>query len=127
MPALHSFDYAVIRVVPRVERGEFINAGVVLFCRTLQFLQARVALNRRRLAALAPEADPADIEGHLAGFSIVAAGGPAAGQLQHLPLPERFHWLVAPRSTIIQLSPVHCGLCRDPNAALEHLMQTMVL
>ncbi len=127
MPAPHSFDYAIIRVVPRVERGEFINAGAVLFCRTLRFLQARVTLDHRRLAAFAPECDPNLIEGHLASIPIVAAGGSPAGQLQHLTLAERFHWLIAPRSGVIQLSPVHCGLCHDPAAALDHLMQTMVL
>jgi hypothetical protein len=126
MLAPHSFDYAIIRVVPRVERGEFINAGAVLFCRTLRFLQARVMLDPRRLAALAADLDPGQIESHLASFPIVAAGGPAAGQFQHLTLAERFHWLVAPRSSSIQLSPVHCGLCHDPAATLDHLMQTMV-
>lgn len=127
MPAPHSFDYAIIRVVPRVERGEFINAGVVFFCRTLRFLEARVALDRERLAAMAPDLDAAEVERHLERLPAVAGGGVAAGPLGELELAERFHWLVAPRSSIIQTSPVHSGLCSDPAAAIDHLMRTMVL
>lgn len=126
MPALPSYDYAVIRVVPRVEREEFVNAGVILFCRTRRFLQARVELDRQRLLALAPCLDLAAVERHLATIPRLCEGGEAAGPLGRLGLAERFHWLVAPRSTIIQPSPVHSGLCADPAAALEHLLATMV-
>jgi hypothetical protein len=126
MPALSSFDYAVVRVVPRVERGEFVNAGVVLFCRTRRFLAARIELDRARLAALAPWLDLEQAERHLAVFSRVAAGGPEGGPIGLLPQPDRFHWLVAPRSAMIQTSPVHSGLCDDPEAALEELMDLMV-
>ena len=126
MPAPSSFDYAIVRVVPRVERGEFINVGAILFCRTRRFLDARIDLDVPRLRALAPDVDLAEVERHLALFPLVAQGGERAGPIGKLPLAERFHWLVAPRSTIIQCSPVHAGLCMDPDEALEQLMATMV-
>ncbi|QRK05790.1 DUF3037 domain-containing protein [Archangium violaceum] len=126
MPAHSSFDYAIIRVVPRVEREEFINAGVILYCLTRRYLDARVELDERRLAALAPEADVELIRGHLASIPRVCAGGKAAGPIGQLPQKERFHWLVAPRSTMIQTGPVHSGLCQEPEKALEHLLQRMV-
>ena len=126
MPALRSFDYAVIRVVPRVERDEFINAGVVLYCLTQRFLGAVVELDRARLLALAPSVDISLVESHLASFPRVCAGGSEAGPIGQMSQSERFHWLVAPRSTIIQTSPVHSGLCADPQAALERLLDRMV-
>ena len=126
MPAHSSFDYAIIRVVPRVEREEFINAGVILYCLTRRFLDARVALDERRLLALAPDADVELIRGHLESIPRVCAGGKAAGPIGQLPQKERFHWLVAPRSTILQAGPVHSGLCEDPAKALTHLLETMV-
>lgn len=121
-----SFDYAVVRVVPRVEREEFINAGVILFCRSRRFLGARIALDRQRLAMLNPHLDLEDVERHLTIIPLVCKGGPDAGAIGQLPLAERFHWLVAPRSTIIQTSPVHSGLCTDPEAVLNHLLETLV-
>ncbi len=126
MPAPSSFDYAIIRVVPRVEREEFINAGVILFCRTRRFLGARLALNWRRLVAIDPEIDPAEVEEHLALIPLLCSGDPAAGPLAALPQADRFHWLVAPRSSVIQCSPVHSGLSLDPQAALDHLLETIV-
>lgn len=126
MPALRSFDYAVIRVVPRVERDELINAGVVLYCLTERFLGAVVELDRARLLALAPGVDIGLVESHLASFPQVCAGGSAAGPIGQMSQSERFHWLVAPRSTIIQTSPVHSGLCAEPQAALERLLDRMV-
>ena len=126
MPGHDSFDYAVIRVVPRVDREEFINAGVVLFCATRGFLGGRVALDRPRLAALDPAVDPDEVEGHLRLIPLVSAGDRAGGPIAELPVAARFHWLVAPRSTIIQPGPVHTGLCDDPEAALDHLFDTMV-
>lgn len=126
MPAPSSFDYAVVRVVPRVERGEFINAGIILFCRTRRFLRARIALDRARLAALAPACDPDEVQRHLDVIALVAAGGPAAGPIGRLSQAERFHWLVAPRSTIIQPSPVHSGLSHDPAATLDQLFDELV-
>ena len=123
----HPFQYAVIRVVPRVERGECLNAGVVLLCRPRRFLAARVGLDRARLKALAPEVDPATIDEHLAAIERVAAGDPAAGPIARLGQGERFHWLVAPSSTVIQPSEVHTGLCDDPAAELDHLFERLVL
>lgn len=126
MPAHSSFDYAIVRVVPRVERGECINAGVILFCLTQRFLAAKVELDERRLLALAPDVDLELVRGHLEAIPRICAGGRAAGPIGQLPQKERWHWLVAPRSTIIQTSPVHSGLCEEPAQALEHLMDRMV-
>lgn len=126
MPAPASFDYAIVRIVPRVEREEFLNAGAILFCRTHRFLAARIAADPARIAAFAPGFDLAAVEEHLESIVRIAAGGPGAGPLGGLSQAERFHWLVAPRSTIIQVSPAHAGLCADPAAALEHLLATMV-
>jgi Protein of unknown function (DUF3037) len=126
VPAHSSFDYAVIRVVPRVEREEFINAGVILYCLTRRFLEARVELDERRLLALAPDIDVDLIRGHLETIPRLCVGGRAAGPIGQLPQKERFHWLVAPRSTMLQTGPVHSGLCEEPAKALEHLMQRMV-
>jgi len=126
VPAPSSFDYAIVRVVPRVERGEFINAGVILFCLTHRFLSAKVELDERRLLALESEVDVALVRGHLEAIPRICAGGRAAGPIGQLPQKERWHWLVAPRSTILQTSPVHSGFCEDPAKALEHLMDRMV-
>lgn len=123
MPTLNPFDYAIVRVVPWVERGEYINAGVILFCRTRRFLGARIELDRRRLLALAPNFDADAAETHLQLILDICNG---AGPIGQLALAERFHWLVTPRSTAIQVSPVHSGLCADPAAMLEHLLETMV-
>lgn len=127
MPALSSFDYAVIRVVPHVERGEFVNAGVILFARTRGFLGIRLALDERRLAALAPDLDLEEAKAHLAFLEQVCRGDEVAGPIGRLPLSARFHWLTSPRSTIIQTSPVHSGLSDDPEAALDRLLAEMVL
>lgn len=126
MPALSSFDYAVIRVVPRVERGEHVNAGVILFCLERDFLQARIELNEPRLRALWPDADLDLIRQHLEAIPRICNGDPDGGPIARLTLRERFRWLVAPRSTIIQVSPVHAGLCDDPERALEELFRQMV-
>ena len=126
MPAQCSFEYAVLRVVPRVEREEFVNAGVILFCLERDFLAARVELDEARVLALDPGADLALIRAHLAGVARVCEGGPEAGPIGRLSRRERFHWLVAPRSTILQVSAVHAGLCHGPEAALESLLDRMV-
>jgi hypothetical protein len=126
VPAPSSFDYAIVRVVPRVDREEFINAGVILYCLTHRYLEARVELDERRLQALAPDADVELIRSHLESIPRLCLGGKAAGPIGQLPQKERFHWLVAPRSTMIQTGPVHSGLCEDPTKALEHLLQRMV-
>jgi hypothetical protein len=120
------FQYAIVRVVPRVERGECANAGVVLFCRPRRFLAAQVALHAERVRALAPEADLIALQGHLDAFARIAAGDPDAGPMAALPPSERFHWLVAPSSTVIQCSPVHTGLTDDPAGELERLVARLV-
>lgn len=125
-PARRAFSYAVIRIVPRVERGESINAGVVLFCRQLDFLAARVALDQGRLAALAPDLEPGGVAAQLERLVAVAAGDPSAGPMAALPPSERFGWLVAPSSTMIQPSAVHTGLCTDAAATLEELFGELV-
>lgn len=126
MPELASYDYVVVRVVPRVERAEFVNTGVIVFCRTRRYLGARVELPRARLAALAPDLDPEEVERHLAVIPAICAGGPGSGPIGALSLAERFHWLVAPRSTVVQTARAHCGLCTDPAATLDHLMERLV-
>ena len=126
MPEPRSFEYAVIRVVPRVERGEYLNAGVILWCRSLDSLRAGIALDRARLRALAPEADVPMIEAHLQSLARIAAGGDEAGPIGRLPAAERFRWLVAPRSTVIQVSEVHEGRTSGAGDALDHLMAALV-
>lgn len=123
---LATYDYALIRVVPRVERGEFLNAGVVLSAKSGDFLHARVELDEARLLALAPGLDLDAVRRHLAAFPAICAGGAEAGPIGRLPKRERFHWLTAPRSTMIQTSPVHTGRCSDAATMLEHLLTTMV-
>jgi hypothetical protein len=125
-PGEHPFQYAIVRVVPRVERGECLNAGVVLLCRPRRFLGARVGLDESRLRALAPGVDPATIEEHLAAIERIAAGDTAGGPIAQLGQGERFHWLVAPSSTVIQPSEVHTGLCDDPAVELDHLFEQLV-
>jgi len=124
--ALSSYDYVLIRVVPNVERGECLNVGVLLFCRTLCFLGVRIHLDQARVLALAPDFDLAAVQQQLDAIVRICKGGPEAGPLGQMSQSERFHWLVSPRSTIIQTSQVHSGLSADPEAALEHLLKTMV-
>jgi len=126
VPAEYAYDYAVIRVVPRVERGEMINVGVILSCPDADFLEARVEIDEARLLALEPGVDLAAVRAHLAAIEAVCRGGAEAGDLGALAQRRRFHWLVAPRSTIIQLSPVHTGRTDDPRRALDRLVETMV-
>jgi Protein of unknown function (DUF3037) len=126
VPVPSSFDYAVVRIVPRVDREEFINAGVLLYCLSQGFLGAHIALDEKRLLALAPEVDLGLVRSHLEALPRICAGGTDAGPIGQLPQKERWHWLVSPRSTMLQTSPVHSGLCEDPEAALEGLMDSMV-
>src|SRR5262245_54663036 len=122
----NAFQYAIVRVLPRVERGESLNVGVVLLCRPRRYLAARIALDERRLAAFAPDLALAPIPPHLAAIERIAAGEPAAAPIARLGQAEGFHWLVSPSSTIIQASEVHSGLCDDPAAELGHLVATLV-
>ena len=126
MPDRRTYDYAVIRVVPRVERGEFVNAGIILACDVERILVARIDLDERALLALHAEVDLELVHKSLDAIPRICAGGPGAGEIGRLSVRERFHWLVAPRSTIVQTSPVHTGQCANVDAALEHLVNTMV-
>jgi hypothetical protein len=121
-----AYDYAVIRVVPRVDREEFVNVGVIVSCPARAFLEARIELDEQRLMALDATLDIATVRDHLAAIPTICAGGEQAGPIGQLAQRERFRWLVAPRSTTIQTSPVHTGCCQDPTAVLEHLLDTMV-
>jgi hypothetical protein len=125
-PAREEFQYALWRVVPRVERGECFNAGVVLFSRRHRFLAARTHLDPERLRALAPDVDQEAIARHLATLERIAAGDETAGPIARMDQSERFHWLVAPSSTVVQPSPVHTGFCDDPAAELDRLFQALV-
>jgi hypothetical protein len=125
-PPAKPFLYVVVRVVPRVERGEQFNAGVVLLCSPLAFLGARVALDERRLAALAPDARPESLRPHLDSIAAIAGGDAGGGPIARLDPTQRFHWLAAPASTIIQPSPIHTGICRDPAATLDRLFAELV-
>lgn len=127
MYAQSVFEYAVLRVVPDIERGECLNVGVVLFCRQLRFLGARIDLRADLLQVFAPSLDLEPLRRQLHAIPIICAGGAAAGPIGELPAQERFRWLIAPRSTILQSSPVHCGLCSDPAAELEAVFVRMVL
>src|SRR5262245_60925337 len=120
MPGLHSYDYAYIRVVPHIDRGEFLNVGVILFCRTLRFLGAKIRMDEAKLAALAPTLEVEQLLTHLGFIPRICAGDGPIGQLGQA---ESFHWLVSPHNTVIQTSPVHSGLCADPALALERLAQ----
>lgn len=126
MPDLRTYDYAVVRVVPRVERGEFLNAGIILSCDVERLLQARIELDETALSALDSEVDFELVRKTLATIPAICAGGADAGEIGKLSPRERFHWLVAPKSTIVQMSPVHTGQCSDLAAALEHLMNRMI-
>jgi len=126
VPAEYTYDYAIIRVVPRVERGELINVGVILSCPDVDFLDARIELDAARLLALDATLDVAATQANLDIIPRICRGGDDAGPLGQLPQRSRFHWLVAPRSTVIQVSPVHTGRTTDPAKALEHLLETMV-
>jgi hypothetical protein len=126
VPAREDFQYAILRVIPRVERGESLNAGVVLFSRRHGFLAARTELDGAALAALSPGCDPAEVRAHLETLERVAAGDAAGGPIAALEPSERFHWLTAPSSTIVQASAVHTGLTADPAAELDHLFTQLV-
>jgi hypothetical protein len=125
-PGRSPFEYAIVQVVPRVERGEGFNAGIVLMCRPRRYLGARTQLDEALLVAMSPDCDPETVRVHLAAIESIAAGAADAGPIAALSRPERFHWLVSPSSTIIQPSVVHTGLTADPAATLDHLFRTLV-
>ena len=126
MRVLRTYDYAIVRVVPRVERGEFVNAGIILSCDVERVLLAQIDLDEHALLALDVQADLDLIRSTLATIPAICAGGVEAGTIGALTARERFHWLVAPRSTVVQTSPVHTGQCTDLEAAIQHLMRSMI-
>ncbi len=126
MHDLRTYDYAIVRVVPRVERGEFVNAGIIVSCDVERILLARIELDENALLALDADTDLELVRISLAAIPAICAGGPDSGPIGKLSARERFHWLVSPKSTIVQTSPVHTGQCEDCGAALDHLMKRMV-
>jgi hypothetical protein len=127
VPDRHTYDYTIIRVVPRVEREEFVNVGVIVSCPGKKFLEAQIALDEKRLQALDPSVDLDSVRAHLEAIPRICAGGKNTGTIGALSQRERFYWLSAPKSTMIQSSPVHTGLCEDPAEALENLVKSRVL
>ncbi len=121
-----SFDYAIIRVVPRVEREEFVNAGAIVFCMANKLLLSKIFIDEAKLSTLWPEIDLAAVRQHLEAIPRICSGAPDAGPIAELPARERFHWLVSPRSTMIQVSPVHGGLCVSPEEALHEILERFV-
>ncbi|MGO4222336.1 DUF3037 domain-containing protein [Lysobacter sp. TAF61] len=121
-----TYDYSVIRVVPRVEREEFVNVGIIVSCAGAKFLEARIELDEARLLAVDPLVDLETVRRHLAAIEVICAGGPGSGPIGQLPQRARFHWLTARRSSIIQTSPVHMGRCTSVGSAIDHLMAKMV-
>ena len=126
MSERHSFNYAVVRVVPHAEREEFMNVGVILSCQAAGYLDAAFDVDEKRLAAFAPGLDVDELQAHLEAIRRICAGGDAGGTIGRLPRRARFDWLVAPRSTIVRTSAAHAGLCSDPRQALQHLLRRMV-
>lgn len=127
MPEQHLFEYAVIRVMPRVERGEFLNVGVIVYCAARRFLQCRYVLDPARLQAFSTDLDLVEIESRLQAFCRICKGGKEGGPIGALPIASRFRWLTATRSTVVQTSPVHPGFCPDGEAVLERLFGELVL
>jgi hypothetical protein len=126
MPTLRAFDYAIVRVTPRVERDEFVNVGAILHCVTSRYLGAAIDVDARLLATLAPDLDLDELARHLALIPRICSGGPDAGPIGMLSQTERFHWLTSPSSTVVQTSAVHSGMCIDPEAMLAHIIATVV-
>lgn len=127
MPAQHSYEYAIIRIVPQVEREEFLNVGVILYCRDLKFLQVKHAVDERRVMTLFPKADIKEINDHLLAFEKIAHANKDGGPIATLDLPSRFRWLTAKRSTVVQISAVHPGLCDNPSGTIDKLFRELVL
>lgn len=126
MPGKHVFEYAVIRVVPRVEREEFLNAGLILYCKDKKFLDCLILEDSARFTLLFPKLDHAEVQAHLASIKRICAGGKPAGAIGELDVPSRFRWITATRSTVIQASKVHPGLCSDPAETLRRLFAKLV-
>lgn len=127
MQEAYLFEYAVLRIVPRVEREEFLNTGVILYCKDLRFLQTIITIDTNRLLTFAPKLDIEEVQAHLQAFEQISLGNPAAGPIAKLDMPSRFRWLTATRSTVIQSSKVHPGLSKDPLVTLQNLHAQLVL
>jgi len=127
MQEKHLFEYAIIRVMPKVEREEFLNAGVILYCKQQKFLQAAITLNEERLRAFSPDADIDEVKAYLNAFDCICKGGKQAGPIGQLDMASRFRWLTATRSTVVQSGKVHPGFCDDPVKALTRLHEQLVL
>lgn len=127
MQEKHLFEYAVIRVVPRVEREEFLNVGIILYCAKQKFLQTSFELNEERLSAFACKLDPQELEDHLRSFELISKGGKAGGTIGQLDMASRFRWLTATRSTVVQTGKTHPGLCLDAGETLKKLYEQLVL
>lgn len=127
MPDKHLFEYAVIRVVPRVEREEFLNVGVIVYCRDLKFLQCLYTLNKAKLDSFCADFDCDEVDKHLKAFEWICAGDPKGGQIAKLDIASRFRWLTATRSTVVQTSKVHPGFSENPLATLEKLHEQLVM
>jgi hypothetical protein len=127
MQEVHSFEYAIIRVVPKVEREEFLNVGVILYCASKKFLKALIGLNEDRLTAMCAKADIAEIKRHLAALGEISNGTALSSPIGKLDNASRFRWLTAARSTVVQCSKVHPGMCSDPEETLKKLFNEMVL
>lgn len=127
MQGRHLFEYAVIRVVPRVEREEFLNVGVVMYCRDLKFLQSIYTLDQKKLLALCNDLDCREVEEHLRSIESICNGDKNGGPIAVLDISSRFRWLTATRSTVVQASKVHPGLCKDPGETLQKLFSQLVL
>ena len=127
MQGRYLFEYAIIRIVPRVEREEFLNIGIVLYCKERKFLKTKYGINKQRLNAICAEVDCKEVEEHLQSFEKISAGEKAGGQIAVLDMASRFRWLTATRSTIIQTSKVHPGFCEDPNQTIEKLYMQFVM
>lgn len=127
MPENQLFEYAVIRIVPRVEREEFLNVGVILYCSKQKFLKAKYHLNKKKIAHFCDQLDINELEEHLKTFELISSGEKEAGPIAKLPIAERFRWLTATRSTVVQTSKVHPGFCNDPEQTLNKLFEQLVL
>jgi len=127
MQGKYLFEYAIIRIVPRVEREEFLNVGIILYCKELKFLDTRYSINQDRINVLCAEVDCKEVEEHLQSFEKIARGEKDGGPIAAIDLPSRFRWLTATRSTVIQTSKVHPGFCEDPQQTLEKLYYQLVL
>lgn len=126
MQGMHLYEYAVLRVVPRVEREEFMNIGVVLYCAALGYLNVKYSLNPQRLAALSVALDVEELEAYCKAFATICRGNKKGHELESLPAASRFRWLTAKRSTVLQVSPVHPGFCEDPETTLNRLFEQLV-